>query len=133
MNPKPKFVIMNASLAGLTYAAWHLGFFAGFPSLGLTETAMIWCLVAYALFGAAMAFRGRWDACAHVANSLPMIALGFTGLGLILAAAQIHDLTPTALAVVFQSLAFSIAPNVVGVALMVWLRTLAWYCVRIEV
>lgn len=130
---RPRFVVVNGMVLALLFAAWRLGMFAGFPALGAVELIMVGFLAAYAIAGAIAAFLGHWEACAHIANSLPMIALAFTGLGLILAVAGLGALTPEAMAAVFRNLAFSIVPNIAGVALMVWLREIAWYCAREEV
>jgi hypothetical protein len=130
---RPRFVVINVIVAALVYAAWRLGVFAGFPALGRVEAVMIGFLAAYAAFGAVAAFLGDWRTCAHIANSLPMWALTFTGLGLVLAVADLHSLTPEAMAAVFRNLAYSIIPNIVGVALMAWLRELAWWCAHAEV
>lgn len=130
---RPRFVVTNVIVAALVYAAWRLGVFAGFPTLAPVELVMVGFLVAYAAIGAIAAFVGNWRACAHIANSLPMWALTFTGLGLVLAVADLRSLTPEAMAVVFRNLAYSIIPNIVGVALMAWLRELAWWCAGAEV
>lgn len=130
---RPRFVVTNVIVAALVYAAWRLGVFAGFPALAPVEIVMVGFLVAYAAIGAIAAFLGNWRTCAHIANSLPMWALAFTGLGLVLAVAGLNSLTPDAMAVVFRNLAYAIVPNIVGVALMAWLRELAWWCARAEV
>ncbi len=130
---RPRFIITNTVILALLYAGWRLGIFNGFPALGPFEAAMVGVLAVYAGFGAVAAFLGYWRTCAHIANSLPMWALAFTGLGLVLAVADLHSLTPEAMAVVFRNLAFSIMPNIAGVALMAWLRELAYWCARAEV
>jgi hypothetical protein len=130
---RPRFVVTNVIILALLYAGWRLGVFNGFPALAPIELVMVGFLAVYAGFGAAAAFLGHWRTCAHIANSLPMWALSFTGLGLVLAVADLHTLTPEAMASVFRNLAFSIVPNIAGVALMAWLRELAWWCARAEV
>lgn len=130
---RPRFVVTNVVILALLYAGERLGIFAGFPALGPIEVVMVGFLAVYAAFGAGAAFLGHWATCAHIANSLPMWALTFTGLGLVLAVADLHTLTPEAMASVFRNLAFSIVPNIAGVALMAWLRELAWWCARAEV
>ena len=120
-------------MLALIYAGWHLGLFAGFPRLGPLELMMVGFLALYAACGAVAAFLGNWRTCAHIANSLPMWALAFTGLGLILAVSDLHTLTPQAMAAVFRNLAFAIVPNIAGVALMAWLREVAWWCDHAEV
>lgn len=124
---RPRFVIVNAVIAALAFAAWHIGLFADFPDVGRAEIAMCAVLLAYGLAGAVFGFCGHWAACGHIAHSLPIIALGFTGLGLLLAVSGLGPLDPAALATVFRALAFAILPNVVGVALMAWLRELGWW------
>lgn len=130
---RPRFIITNFILLAFAYAAWRYGLFDRFPALGPLECAMVGFLTLYALAGAAAAFFGNWRTCAHIANSLPMWALAFTGLGLVLAVADLNSLTPEAMAAVFRNLAYAIVPNIVGVALMAWLRELAWWCARAEV
>jgi hypothetical protein len=130
---RPRFVIVNLVVLALIFAGYRLGVLDRFPTLGPLECVMVGFLVLYAAAGAIAAFLGQWRSCAHIANSLPMWALAFTGLGLVLAVAGLHSLTPDAMAVVFRNLAYSIIPNIVGVALMAWLRELAWWCARAEV
>ena len=130
---RPRFVVTNVVMLALVYAGWQLGLFSGFPRLGPIELVMLGFLALYAACGAGAAFLGNWRTCAHIANSLPMWALAFTGLGLILAVSDLHSLTPEAMASVFRNLAFAIVPNIVGVALMAWLREIAWWCDRAEV
>jgi hypothetical protein len=130
---RPRFVITNFIVLALIYAGWRTGLLNGFPTLGPVESAMVGLLALYAAVGAVAAFLGHWRTCAHIANSLPMWALAFTGLGLVLAVAGLNSLTPEAMALVFRNLAYAIVPNIVGVALMAWLRELAWWCARAEV
>lgn len=130
---RPRFVITNVIVLALFYAGWRMGLLNGFPALGPLECAMVGVLVVYGAVGAGAAFFGNWRTCAHIANSLPMWALAFTGLGLVLAVAGLNSLTPSAMAVVFRNLAYAIVPNIVGVALMAWLREIAWWCARAEV
>jgi hypothetical protein len=130
---RPRFVVTNLVVLALLYAGWRLGLFAGLPRLGPLECVMLGFLALYAACGAGAALLGDWRACAHIANSLPMWALAFTGLGLILAVSDLHTLTPQAMAAVFRNLAFAIVPNIAGVALMAWLREVAWWCDRAEV
>ena len=130
---RPRFIVTNLTILALLYAGWRLGFFAGFPALAPLECVMLGFLALYAAFGAVAAFRDDWRTCAHIANSLPMWALAFTGLGLVLAVAGLNSLTPDAMAVVFRNLAYAIVPNIAGVALMAWLREIAWWCARAEV
>jgi hypothetical protein len=130
---RPRFVITNIIGLALIYAGWRLGLFDRFPTLGPVECIMLGILGLYAACGAVAAFLGQWRTCAHIANSLPMWALAFTGLCLVLAVADLTSLTPEAMALVFRNLAFSIVPNIFGVALMAWLREIAWWCARAEV
>ncbi|HTU55748.1 MAG TPA: hypothetical protein VMF62_17425 [Acetobacteraceae bacterium] len=125
---RPCFVIVNVMVLALGAAAWRAGLFAAVPALGAEETAMLAGLAAYAAVGFAAAFRGRWETARHIANGVPMWALGCTGLGMLLAVDGLRDLTPAAMAEVFRNLAFAISPNIAGVVLMAWLRELIWWC-----
>lgn len=61
-----------------------------------------------------------------------MWAICFTVLGLILTVASIKDLTPESLTIAFRNIILSLAPNLVGMLLMNWLRELAWWLGREE-
>jgi hypothetical protein len=124
----PCLVVVNVMVLAVGAAAWRTGLFAAVPSLGADEAAMLAGLAAYAAFGFGAAFCGRWETARHIANGVPMWALGCTGLGMLLAVDRLHALTPAAMAEVFRNLAFAIAPNIAGVMLMAWLRELIWWC-----
>jgi hypothetical protein len=125
---RPRFAVLNAMMLAVGVAAWRLGLCAAVPALGRAEAIMLGALAAYAAVGFAAAFAGRWEIARHVANGVPMWALGCTGLGMLLAVDGVHALTPAAMAGVFRDLAFAISPNVAGVVLMAWLRELVWWC-----
>jgi hypothetical protein len=125
---RPCFVVVNVMVLAVGAAAWRTGLFTAVLSLGADETAMLAGLAAYAAVGFGAAFCGRWETARHIANGVPMWALGCTGLGMLLAVDHLHALTPAAMAEVFRDLAFAIAPNIAGVMLMAWLRELIWWC-----
>ncbi|MDA8051044.1 MAG: hypothetical protein M0002_13760 [Rhodospirillales bacterium] len=125
---RPRFVVINVMVAAVGIAAWRAGLFAAVPALGGKEAAMLAGLSLYALVGFGAAWRGRWETARHIANGVPMWALGCTGLGMLLAVNGLHALTPAAMAVVFRDMAFAIAPNIAGVLLMAWLREAIWWC-----
>jgi len=124
---RPRFVVVNAIAIALTAAAWQAGWLDGLTALTNAEWAMLAFLVAYFAVGLAAAFRRDWRLVAHIANGLPMWALGFTGLGLVMAVADLKAMTPETLLTVFRHLALAIVPNVCGVLLMVWLREIAFW------
>lgn len=125
---RPRFVIVNVMMGAVLIAAWQAGLFASVPALAGTEAAMLSILGIYAAVGFAAAWCRRWESARHIANGVPMWALGCTGLGMLLAVNGLHSLTPVAMAQVFRELAFAIAPNVAGVVLMSWLREAIWWC-----
>lgn len=125
---RPRFVTINAMVVALAIAAWRAGLFAAVPELGAAELMLVGSLAVYAAIGFGAVWRGRFETARHMANGVPMWALGCTGLGMLLAVAQLHSLTPEAMARVFRELAFAITPNIAGVALMAWLRELLWWC-----
>lgn len=112
-------------LVTLLVVAWRSRMLTPFAALGWHEIALLGLLGAYTAVGIGAACRGRWAAVRRVANALPAWGLAFTGLGLLLAAAGLHDLTPAALSVVFRELVFAVAPNIVGVLGFAWLTVLA--------
>ena len=124
---KSRFIIVNAIVVALAIAAWRVGLFDAFYSLGGTEFALLAALGAYTAIGLGAAWCGKWATVRHVANALPAWGLGFTGIGLLLAASQLHSLTPEALSSVFRSLVFSVAPNICGVVGFAWLTVLAYW------
>jgi len=125
---RPRFVVLTAMMAAVVLAAWRMGLLAAIPALGGKEAVMLGALGAYAAVGFGAAWRGLWETARHIANGVPMFALGCTGLGMLLAVNGLHSLTPAAMAVVFRDMAFSITPNIAGVLLMAWLRELIWWC-----
>ena len=125
---RPRFVILNAMMAAVLIAAWRAGLLDAVPALGPDEAIMLGALGVYAAAGFCAAWFGRWQTARHVANGVPMWALACTGLGMLLAVNGLHSLTPAAMAQVFRELAFAIAPNIAGVALMAWLRETIWWC-----
>lgn len=124
---RPRFVIVNAIAIALTAAAWQAGWLEGLAALTGAEWAMLAFLGVYFSVGLAAAFRRDWSLVGHIANGLPMWALGFTGLGLVMAVAGLKAMTPETLLTVFRHLALAIVPNVFGVLLMVWLREIAFW------
>lgn len=128
MNMRPRFVIVNVTVVALGVAAWLSGWFDGFVGLHRAEWAMLAFLAAYFAVGLRAAWHCDWTLARHIANGLPMWALGFTGLGLVMAVSGLTALTPDALATVFKNLVLAIVPNFVGVLLLVWLREIAHWC-----
>lgn len=122
---RSRLIILNVMLVAVGIAAWRDGYFSAFGLLGWQEIAMLVALGAYAAVGLGAAWRGRWETVARVANALPAWGLAFTGVGLLLAAAGLHSLTPDALSQVFRELVFAVAPNIVGVLGFSWLTALA--------
>lgn len=125
---RARFLVLNVMLVAVLAAAWRAGLFDGFPVLGWQESAMLCALGTYGLFGLAAAFAGRWNIANHIANGAPIMALPMTGLGLILAAQGVHDLTPAALAGTFRAMVTALSPNVAAVVILYWLRELEAWC-----
>lgn len=119
---RASFVTVNAMVLAVGVAAWRAGFFGAVPSLGWRELTMLVVLGVYSSIGFGAAFMGCFGTARHIANGVPMLALGCTGLGLLLAVNGLTTLTPEALAKVFRELAFAISPNIAGVVLMAWIR-----------
>lgn len=132
-HTRAKFVILNLVALCLLFAAWRAGFFAFSGAFSGREIAMLIALVLYSLVGFVAAFRGRWSVAEHIANGAPMFALAMTGLGMLLATLDLHELTPQALAVVFREMVLAISPNILGVFLLAWIREVAFWCGDAEV
>lgn len=124
---RSQFVIINAIILSIVLVAWHLGIFDSFPDLQKKELIMLGGLFVYSLGGFIAVCRKCWATARHIANGIPMWALGCTGLGMLLAVHNMHSVNSAALTSVFRNLAFSISPNIVGVMLMAWLRELIWW------
>lgn len=122
------FVIINTMVVALTFGFWRLGILDGLPQLAVSELILIALLFVYAIPGFVSAYLGKFGHAKFVANSIPMWALAFTVMGMLLAVSQITDFTPEVIGAVFKNLAFAITPNMVGVVLMVWIRELVYYC-----
>jgi hypothetical protein len=130
---KPRLVIANVLLLVLAGAAWRLGLLDAFPALGPAEKIMLVALGCLFVLGLICAFQGRFGSVSHIANTLPVWGLGFTGMGVLLAVAQMGSLSPEALTAVFRNLAFSVAPNIVAVIAMGWLKTVTWWACHEDV
>lgn len=127
-NFNAKFIVLNGIMLSLFAAGIWAGWFTGFLALGIVEYAMLVFLFVYFLGGAIAAIYKNWLIVRHVANGLPMWALAFTGIGIINAAVGLTGTSTEALIIVFKNLALAIAPNIVGVLFMVWLREIALWC-----
>lgn len=127
---RPRFVIVNAVIAAICVAASRLGLFGGVQALGTAEIAMLSMLGVMFLVGIGCAFRGRWESVYHIANTLPVWAMAFTGLGLLLVVATGSMATPADKAAMFRGIVFAISPNIAAAAFMAWLRELAWWSGR---
>lgn len=133
MGARPKFIVLNVMILCVGFAAWRAGFFAFSGTFAPREVALLVVLVIYSSIGFGAAFAGRWNVAAHIANGTPMFALAMTGLGMLLATLDLKELTPQALAQVFHDMVLAIAPNVLGVFLLAWLRELTFWCGDAEV
>lgn len=122
---RPRLVILNVMLLAVGIAIWRAGYLSAFGSLDWKEGAFLVALGAYTAVGLGAAWRGRWDSVRRIANALPAWGLAFTGIGLLLAATDLHALTPEALSHVFRALVLAVAPNIVGVLGFAWLTLLA--------
>lgn len=124
----PRFLIVNTALGTLFAAAWYAGWLDGLSSMPAAEWAMLWFLAVYFAAGLGAAARGNWSLVRHLANGLPMWALGFTVLGLVMATSGLGSLTPEALASVFRHIVLALVPNGAAILLFVWLREIAHWC-----
>jgi hypothetical protein len=95
--------------------------------LNWAEIFLLGCLVLYALPGFIAVTQQNWKVVKHIGNGVPMWAICFTVLGLILTVTSIKDMTPESLTNAFRNIILSLAPNLVGMLLMNWLRELAWW------
>jgi hypothetical protein len=126
------FIVIHVTIAAITFALWRGGALASFPALNVEETVLLSCLVLYAIPGFIAVFQRKWAVVKHIGNGVPMWAICFTVLGLILTVASIKDMTPDSLTGAFRNIILSLAPNLVGMLLMNWLRELAWWLGREE-
>lgn len=111
----------------LIFGFWRIGILDGFPQLNLTELVLIGLLFIYSIPGFISAFNANFIHAKFVANTIPMWALAFTVMGMLLAVSEITDFTPEIIGKVFKNLAFAITPNMIGVVLMAWIRELCYY------
>jgi hypothetical protein len=128
-----KFVTIHVTVAAVAFALWRAGVFAIFPRFSSTELILIGLLGAYAVRGFIALLQQRWDDVRHIANSLPMYGLCFTVLGILLTMASVKDFSTEAVTNLLLPLICALAPNMVGVALMVWMRELAWWLAHEEI
>lgn len=104
-----------------------LGLLDSFRVLGRDEFLMLGGLGAYAALGLWGVFRRDFPMVSQVSHDLPILALVFTGLGLLLAINGLRELDQASMTVVFKQLGFAISPNVLGVGLMFWFRALCYW------
>jgi len=128
MQRGPAFITINVIILALLGAAWRAGFFSMVGLFQWHEIAMLIALFTYASIGLVAAGLGKWQTATYIANGIPMWALTFTVLGLLMGAGSLKTLNPEEAASVFRELVFAIAPNGAGVLLMSWIRELAWWC-----
>jgi hypothetical protein len=122
-----KFVTVHVTLAAMVFALWRAGVFGVFPRLSPTELILVSLLGVYAIRGFIAMLQQHWADVRHIANSLPMYGLCFTVLGILLTMASVTDFSADALTRLLPPLIYALAPNMVGVALMIWMRELAWW------
>lgn len=122
-----RFILFNLMVVALLICAGLFGLLQPFLSLGSLEWSMLGALLVYGSVGAVALTLDKSQITSHVAHSLPILGLVFTGLGLLLAASQFSSIDPSALARIFHELVYAISPNVVAVGLMFWLREMAWW------
>jgi hypothetical protein len=122
-----KFVTIHVTVAAVAFALWRAGVFGIFPRLSPTELILVGLLGAYAIRGFVAMLQQRWEDVRHIANSLPMYGLCFTVLGILLTMASVKDLSAESVTNLLLPLICALTPNMVGVALMVWMRELAWW------
>lgn len=122
-----KFITLHVTVAAMAFALWRAGVFAIFPRLSPTELILVGLLGAYALRGFIAMLQQRWEDVRHIANSLPMYGLCFTVLGILLTMASVRDFSPDSVTNLLLPLICALSPNMVGVALMIWMRELAWW------
>jgi hypothetical protein len=122
-----KFIIVHVTIAAVVFALWRAGALASLPKLSWVEVVLLGCLLLYALPGFIAAIQRKWTVVRHIGNGVPMWAICFTVLGLILTVTSIKDMTPESLTSAFRNIILSLAPNLLGMLLMNWLRELAWW------
>ena len=122
-----KFVTIHVTVAALAFALWRAGVFEVFPRLSSTELILVGLLGAYAIRGFIAILLLHWEDVRHIANSLPMYGLCFTVLGILLTMASVKDFSPNSAMNLLLPLICALTPNMVGVALMIWMRELAWW------
>jgi hypothetical protein len=122
-----KFVTIHVTVAAVTFALWRGGVFGIFPRLSPTELILVGLLGTYAIRGFIAMAQRRWEDVRHIANSLPMYGLCFTVLGILLTMASVRDFSAESVTSLLLPLICALTPNMVGVALMVWMRELSWW------
>ena len=122
-----KFVTLHVTVAAVAFALWRAGVFGIFPRLSSTELILVGLLGTYAIRGFFAMLQQRWEDVRHIANSLPMYGLCFTVLGILLTMASVKDFSADTVTKLLLPLICALTPNMVGVALMVWMRELAWW------
>jgi hypothetical protein len=127
-----KFIVIHVTIFAVVFALWRAGVLASLPMLNREEFFLLGCLVLYAIPGFVAVTQQNWATAKHIGNGVPMWAICFTVLGLILTVASIKDMTPESLTIAFRNIILSLSPNLLGMLLMNWLRELAWWLGREE-
>jgi hypothetical protein len=127
-----RFVVIHVTIAAVAFALWRTGAFGSLPLPDREEIFLLGCLVLYSIPGFIAVSQRNWAVVKHIGNGVPMWAICFTVLGLILTVASIKDMTPDSLTNAFRNIILALAPNLLGMLLMNWLRELAWWLGREE-
>lgn len=122
-----KFLILNVMACGFLYICYLVGFLDFFSYMKNYEIFFLVFLLLYYAVGAFSVLFQKWNTAIHIANGLPIWALGGTGLTLIKIIIDLKIVNQGSLLQVFHGIALAIGCNIVGIMLMAFIRECVWW------
>ena len=123
-----KFLLTNFLVSVVCVAAWYAGLLDWSATLPHHVWLVLGFMAAVLLGGVALAAAKRWDAVGHVAHSLPAIGLLGTAISIQGAAGGITEMSPEAAFALFHGIITALPPTAAGIAGLLALRELSFWC-----
>lgn len=123
-----RFALVNFLVCLVLGGAWAEGLFTWVADMPPTSIRMAAFMGLLWLAGVAFVLRRKWRVVFHIANELPMVGLVFTGVGIQLSGEGMKVLGAAGGLATFHTLIASLSTTFIGLALMIHLRALAFWC-----
>lgn len=123
---RAKFIVVNVLIVALLYLAHRSPLFA-LPSVGAADLIIGAGIAAYGVFGLLNLWFGRTKTTIHISNTLPIIGLWGTELGLVMVVKVLTGNDPSMLLDAVRATFLAVIPTLVGVSGMWWLREVIFW------